>query len=538
MASVASESSHAWNARRHATATSARLRRWADRPWVAAALLGTTSLCISAALSVARWPMPAVHDEFSYLLAADTFCEGRLTNPPHPHWQHFETFHVIQQPTYASKYPPGQGLFLALGQRITGRPIAGVWVETALATVACYWMLLGWTSRRWAAVGGALFAVHPSYQLYWGQSYWGGTAALLAAALVFGAALRMRWRCRAADAVCMASGAVLLAVTRPFEGFVFCLLTGLWVLSHYLRRGLPGDWRQFVVQTVAPQAAVLGLGMGALFVYHQAVTGDPLTFPYAVHERTYGQSPLFIGRQPSPPPTYRHAMIEKFHSGWELDWVRRQQSLAGWLQTKWRFIAYDAEFFFPGLLGLPALLLAATPLRRGWGRATPALVISLASFAISLAAIWNFPHYAAPTAPLLLMAVVAGLRRADVMARRRFGWRFLVVGFAAIQVLLFAAKAVDHAARPVFGWWAERAAIQDQLEATPRRHLVFVEYDASHDPNAEWVYNRADIDRAKVVWARKMDPASDASLARHFADRTVWLVEPDARRLRRLSSEQ
>ncbi len=148
-------------------------------PIAAVAICAVLGTVIPATIGLmGEIPEPHVHDEFSYLLAADTFAHGRLTNPTPDLPGFFESEHVLVVPSYMSKYPPGQGVVLAAGQVLFGHPIWGVWLSFGLFAASLCWMLQAWTSKPWAfAVTTLVIVTLGGPTSYWVGSYMGGAVA-------------------------------------------------------------------------------------------------------------------------------------------------------------------------------------------------------------------------------------------------------------------------------------------------------------------------------------------------------------------------
>ena len=503
----------------------------------------------AAVLPILPEPQPYVNDEFSYLLAADTFAHGRLTNPPHPLWIHFESLNEIQQPTYASIYPPGEGLVLALGQVSTGHPFVGVWLSVGLLCAALCWMLQGWFSPSWALLGGVLAVLHFAVFSYWANSYWGGAVAATGGALVMGALPRLKGRQRVRDALLMGLGAVILANSRPYEGLVFCLPVAV-ALGVWTWRGPRPPLRVVAVRVLAPLGLVLSLGALCTCYYFWRVTGNPFRMPYQVAGDTYAVTPHFIWQSRRPEPAYHHRVLRDFYTHNWLALYQQARTPLGMLAGAAMKFGSWWMFYLGPLLTLPlAITIATLPLGFKWRSISweaRFLLVTSGTFFCGLALeVYFSPHYAAPLTSVVFLLLVLVLRHL-----RQWRWQgqpaggFLIRGVLGGCVFLLALRAAAGPLHlPITPDWpptwlngtnhlTDRARILAQLEAHPGKQLVIVRYAPHSQPLPEtlsdWVHNRADIDQAKVVWALDMGAAGNQELVDYYEDRQVWRVEPDA----------
>jgi len=522
------------------------------RPWIqpyALKLAKKTGWCmlILAALPVVLRlallphhpiPVPDIYDEFGHLLVADTLRHLRLANPPHVLPQFFETFFVLQEPTYSSIYPVGQGLILALGWTILGHPWAGVVLSLAAFCSLCYWMLRAWTTAGWALLGGvlAVFEFGPLNQ--WMNSYWGGAVPAAAGCLVFGALPRLRENGRLRDGAWLGFGLALHILTRQYESIYLALSVILFFLPD-LRQRTTLLW---LMRPAAVAFGVVCLALGVTLMQNKRVTASWTTLPEALSQYQYGV-PAGLTFQGAPVPhrelTPQQALDYKMQHGFL---GSRGETLTSFLlRLEYRVRYYRFFFVAPLYLVLPIFLVTIREFRFVW------VVLTLILFALGVNFFPAFQfHYIAAVACLFVLMSVTGLERLNRLTIR--GWptgqqaATIISCLCVAQFLfwytlhVFDTPEFSIAARQYETWDAinhgfpeRRIAVNQQLGRLPGKLLVFVRYWPQHIFQEEWVYNAADIDSSRIVWARDLGAAENEKLQRCYPDRPAWLLEPDAR---------
>lgn len=473
-----------------------------------------------ALLPVWKIPVPSVPDEFSHLLVGDTLASGRLTNPPHPMWVHFETAYELMWPTYASAYPPAQGVFLAAGEAITGRPWWGVWLSAGLMSAAFCWMFQQWLPPLWAMAAGIWAAFQLGLLSYWMNSYWGGAVSAMGGALVIGAAGQLRHGLTGKRTAVLAAGMAILGLSRPYEGAVLALAASVWVAIDILKRR---KWPPLhaLLPAILPGVAVLAVFAAALGYYCWRVTGSPLELPQAAYIKQYAVTKAFVWQKaPAVEPDFHHPVLAAEMRSFLLEQQQYDSPAAAILWTLWKAVRIGTFYLGPLLL-IPLVMLPWL-----WrGRFRGVVIMAAASITGILLTVFLELHYAAPMSGLLFLMAAQSLRM--LWAARRYEnplGRFLVPAAPAVALLTMILTATPPAARASH---IERAKMIERLRQTPEKHLIIVRYGSVHSLPDEWVFNDAGIDQSPVVWARDMGD-KNREIIQYFHDRKIWYLDVDA----------
>lgn len=486
--------------------------------WQLYVLVGLASLLSSAGFgALIPRHLPWVHDEFAYLLAGQTFSEFRLTNPAHPLWQFFETHHILVQPTYTAKYPPGHGLVLALGFWL-GNPIYGVWIEGALLSMSVLWMLRSFLPMRWALLGAAIAIVQFGCTYYWAQTFWGGALAATGGALVFGGAARI-WRRSpsARDAALLGAGVVILMLTRPFEGLLASLVPAAAVIARWLRGGV---FAATVLRTIiAPCAVVIAGGVAFLCYHNYRVTGSPWRLPYFEYDRQYSGAPYFIWQERKPDPVFANRALETYYHSYVIPLSRFYDSA---LRTLGQRLSYLVTSFIGWPLAIMGIVGCALRPSRWIGMAFASLAACSLALVVSY---WFSSHYQAVVAAVYVFVVIAGTRIVLVKfpATRRL-FPLVALLLLAVQASLAAFDDSTERRGALFDKPPPRQLLADALLTKEGKHIVFVRMQEPYYLHHGWVFNEADLDKSRILWAWDRGPQENARLRTHYPDRKAVLV--------------
>jgi hypothetical protein len=283
--------------------------------------------------------------------------------------------------------------------------------------------------------------------------------------------------------------------------------------------------KQGIIRLIVPVIAISILAGLWMVYYNFKVTGLPWKMPYQVYENHYPSTPIFLW---STKPQARDLSVPRIFLDLQQTFLQKQhtlQTLNGYVKEKTNDLLNVLFFYFRFVLLIPLVTLPLV-FRNRWN-ALAGLIVGLV-FVTAFLETQSYPRKLAPAAGLLVLLAVQSLRH---LRFYRFRGRPVGSAFTALlAVVLGCSVAVSflpffHAAPwPVS---QQRAELENRLNKEPGRHLILVKLGSGSYayPHFAWVYNRADIDAAKVIWARDLGWEQNQKLCQYYQGRDIWLLE-------------
>ena len=472
---------------------------------------------------------PVVHDEFAYLFQAKTILAGKACFPSPPLPVAFDAFHIMTEPVYASKYPPGHSLLLAPGVA-AGAP----W---AMPLVASFFslLLIGRLARpvlgaAWALLLLVLFAFSPA-EIQIATTYLSQSSFLLMA-LLFLFFLR-RFADRGERRNLLLAGAALgfTFLVRPLNGL---LLSGFAVVILLTRGELRAQFRH-PVRAGLLLAPIVLFGLGGM-AYNRAVTGSATLTPWELYaevsqpEDEFGfykeEGPLEVREVGEGKRIYNERVLYPNRTRYTLPFAIRSLFSVRIPMSTWEAVPPAALLFlfpllFMGEVRKRALLtLFFIILTHGgyllywfpWGKyyheITPALILLpvLGAAGIVRRGGGEGEKRGIPIAALLLVLLVL----AQAGARLPF------------QAEFRKGKSVYH---------GRFAALVERKVPTPS--ILFIRYGQGHNPDLDLVNNEPDLERAERIFVYDRGAAENRALREtHFPGREPYHYDEKRRRIR------
>jgi hypothetical protein len=387
-------------------------RRTAERTALLVGILATTYFVFTA-FHQDRDLFPKTHDESSYLLGMQMLAHGRLWMPKHPLADFFETFYVIVDPVYASKYFPGTALMYA--------PTIWLhwptWVLPVVASGAIVGLLYRLITDLVDGAAGLLTAMLMA-SLSWFRMLsillFSQVPMLLLGLLLFWAWLRWREKQRAGWLIAIGAFAGWAAITRPVDALVFAAVVGIGI-GCTLRRQASRKWLVAAAWVILGAAPFLTIQL----VFDKGVTGHFLQTPFTYYiDRDHPQTSFGfhefdpervpVSSLPQKRDYYRNViqpLVQRHRIGNLLhNWVRRDAPGQPSYDRPRLPMVVDSTMPFRVLLPIAFVgLLGLTDVRRRvlW-LTLPLFIVAYVPYTFFL------EHYAVSVAPAVILSVVLG----------------------------------------------------------------------------------------------------------------------------------